>query len=225
MPKRTAGGIGATGWGVGLLLSVLQLGGIEVAGWILVVSIVLCVTFIGVSVAYAISPFLSSIRVDWPLRQGTESSARKHDVFMKISLRWTDNIGKPLVQVDDGKVRSVWAVFNVDVRNYGNTPKRLAELYLETRTAGWFRTKPFGKAVPVGIDSDLDWYKNGRGSRVEWPLEPQGELLSHTVRFSQEWALGAGPPDPKRFSARVIGVLANGDRISVNVAADIMGRE
>lgn len=159
------------------------------------------------------------------LRQPSVSTMRKYGIVFTVRLRWHDDIGKPIVAVDDDRVRHVWALLDIEVRNLDPVLKRVSELYLEIKAAR-FPRRVIAIADPVRVDTDEKWYGRKFPRRVEWLLEPVSAAVAHNVRFSREWSATdtSAPRDPKRFSAAVVAELGHpGRRVRVELGEDILG--
>jgi len=223
--KQTGNGLSFSGFALSIFLNILQLGGVELSGAVLVSLLVVAAALFVGGLIYAALPYVSEFRVNISyvavLGSSRHSVRRKHGVWMAARLRWQDNVGKPLVFADDGKVTNIWASLDIEVRNYEQMPKRLSDLYLEIRTAGW-PDHLVGQADPARVGGNGEWYKRSNRRRVDWLLEPNGPVETIHVRFDNGWMPGEGPPDPHKFHARIVGVLADGKEIGVDIGEDIL---
>jgi len=163
--------------------------------------------------------------VSLPWKGSSVSATTRHGVTMMARLRWSNGTGKPIVTVDRGRLRSVWAALDIEMRNRHQEPKRVSDLFLEIRRAR-FPRRLIATADPSAIDGDLDWYRRPHPRRVEWLVEPNSAAITHHVRFGCDWPPDKlGPADPKRFSAGVVAELGGSDRqIRLELGSDIMSR-
>lgn len=154
------------------------------------------------------------IRIRYPLTKSqTESRIERHGVSLAALLRWGDSVGRPIVTVHEGRVVSIWAGLDIEVRNLETEPKRMSELVLEVRKAGAPKSL-LGVAEPAAIDGDLDWHKRKHPRRVEWLLPPVSEAITHHVRFAYDFGLDNpdAPKDPRQFEAAIIADLGTKSR-------------
>lgn len=149
------------------------------------------------------------IRIPYPLtKPQTESRIERHGVSLAALLRWKDSVGRPIVTVHEGRVASIWAALDIEVRNLEPEPKRMSELVLEVRKASAPKSL-VGVAEPAARDGNVDWYKRKHPRRVDWLLPSVSEAITHHVRFAYDFGLDNpdAPEDPRQFEAAIIADL------------------
>ncbi len=162
------------------------------------------------------------------VRRGGRSIVTRYGVTLAAATRWKDSVGKPIVSADEGKVRSVWAALQIDVRNRQPQPQRITDLYMEFLRGRLIWRRVFATADPAQIDHDDHWNQRRNPRQVDWLLEPVSPAVSHYVRFARGWMPNdpTAPEDPKRFSARVVAEVGGEDRkIVLELEEDIMALE
>lgn len=223
MGGRAALAIGLAGLGVEMLYGALALWA-NPAPWVLVAFCGGGAVLIALSIGYAVAPALPRV-TRWLWRGPSVSTVTRHGVTMTARLRWSDGVGKPIVQAPapEGRILLVWTALDIEIRNREQDPKRISDLFLEIRTAG-FPKRVIATADPVAIDGDLDWYQRRHPRRVEWLLDPSAPAIIHHVRFSRGWLPESpGPRDPRRFTPIVVAELGGEDRqIRLELGDDIM---
>lgn len=159
------------------------------------------------------------------LRQPSVSTRRKDGLTLTVRLRWHDEVGRPIVTVDNGRVRAVWASLDIEVRNHHRDPQRVSDLFLEIRTAR-FPRRLIATGDPVAIDNDAQWHRAKFPRRVEWLLDPVSPAVVHHVRFNRGWMEGdpSAPRDPRRFTAYIVASLVrpSGRQVRVELGDDII---
>ena len=162
------------------------------------------------------------------VRRGGRSIVTRYGVTLAAATRWQDSVGKPIVSVDQGKVRSVWAALQIEVRNREAQPQRISDLYMEFLRGRLIWHRVFATADPAQIDHDDHWHQRRNPRQVDWLLEPVSPAVSRYVRFARGWMQNdpTAPEDPKRFGARVVAQLGGEDRkIVLDLGEDIMALE
>jgi hypothetical protein len=223
MGGRAGLAIGLAGLGVEMLTGALALWA-NPAPWVLVALLVGGAVVIVCGMLYAVAPAIP--RVMRRLRRSPSvSTTTRHGVTMTARLRWSDGVGKPIVQAPapEGRILLVWTALDIEMRNREQDPKRISDLFLEIRTAR-FPKRVIATADPVAIDGDLDWYQRRHPRRVEWLLDPSAPATAHHVRFSRGWVPQTpGPRAPRRFTAVVVAELGGEDRqIRLELGDDII---
>jgi hypothetical protein len=124
--RLTLVGLGLEAVAIGLLQSS------DLPGWVpwLVVGIGLAV------IAYGVSPFsvtgMRRLALYLPVSP-KKTTTREQDITLAARLRWSDSVGKPLVNALDGRLRHIWAALDIEVRNHAQHSQRITDLYLEIR--------------------------------------------------------------------------------------------
>jgi hypothetical protein len=152
------------------------------------------------------------------------SKIAKHGLLLTAHYHWDDEpLGKPRVTIDEEtrRIQSVWAMLDIEVRNTGNQPLRVSDLYMQV-TPGENEKRVLAEVEPREIDR-TEWKDHRVRRRVEWLLEPHSSGQRHTVNFERTWSKGTGPDDPKTFSAFIVADLEGGIRqVKLELEDDIM---
>src|SRR3972149_8309905 len=106
------------------------------------------------------------------VRRGGRSIVTRYGVTLAAATRWQDSVGKPIVSVDEGKVRSVWAALQIEVRNREPQPQRIRDLHMEFLRGRLIWHRVFTTADPAQIDHDDHWHQRRNPRQVDWLLEP-----------------------------------------------------
>jgi hypothetical protein len=203
-------------------IGVVQAGGLPAwAGWIVVVA--------GLAVIlYGASPYSTAgvrrLILYLPISP-KRSAATVDGITLQARLRWEDSTGKPTVLVDPSftRIRWIWAILDLDIRNGGHQPERISELYLEIRHAR-FPKRVIAIADPTNVDRDDNWRLRPFPRRVEWLLDPVSPAETHHVWFGRLWSPNdmSAPPNPERFVSVVVAELCTPNRvIRVQIGDDI----
>ena len=174
-------------------------------------------------ILYALTPFsvtgMRRLAMYLPVSP-KKSTTTEWDVTITAKLRWDDAVGKPMVNALESnlKVWSIWAGLDIDVRNSGQNPQRVSELYIEIRSSR------FPKRLIAIADAKSDGLTDVKDRRVEWLLPPVGPAETHYVRFERFWAEDdeTMPQGSKQFGAIIVAELGRPDRaIRLQIGDDI----
>ena len=190
-----------------MALGLLQTG--ELPVWVPWFVVVVGLTVI----VYALSPFsITGIRRLAMYLPATpkKSSTTEYGVTITAKLRWDDDVGKPIVHALESnlKIWSIWAALDIELRNSGQNPQRVSELYMEIRSSR------FPKRLIAIADAKRDGHTEVNDRRVEWLLPPVGEAETHYVHFERFWAEDdeTMPKGSKQFGAVIVAELGRRDR-------------
>lgn len=225
--NQTRIGISVTVFGVGatILISVLAWWGVEMPSWAFVLLLIASTLVMLAGAIYAVLPVLQPFITGLSLvGKPRISRVKRHNIVIAIRRRWHDDVGRPLVTVDEGKIIHVWASLDIELRNEGQSSKRVHEVYLEIRQAR-FPKSIIATADPARVDTDDGWHSRRFRRRVEWLLGRASRIQEHHVRFDRGWPERDGPPDPKKFTAAVVANLSDGHQVRIELEEDIMGKQ
>ncbi len=218
-------GVGVFGVGATILISVLAWRGVDMPTWAFILLLIASTLVMLAGAIYAVLPVLQPFITGLLLVGKPKiSRVKRHDIVIAIRRRWHDDVGKPLVAVDEGRITHVWASLDVELRNEGQSSKRVHEIYLEIRQAR-FPKSLIATADPARVDSEEGWHSRRFRRRVEWLLGRASRIKDHHVRFDRGWPERDGPPDPKKFTAAVVANLSDGHQVRVELEEDIMGKQ
>jgi hypothetical protein len=159
----------------------------------------------------------------WALRNSPTSESLSHDFRVMARLRWDDATGKPVVRADNGRLVSVWAAFDIELRNLAVYPQRVSDVYLELWTTR-FPNKLVLGADPVRVDTEFDWNKRSNLRRVEWQFEPVSAALTHNVCFEKYLCEPERPVAAKSYEVALVAELGSPrKRIRIRLQQDITG--